>query len=345
MRHFLRWLAGLLLAPLALVVIAVAGIVLWNVFDPAPSYSSLTLDDGSQHWTLADGTQLAYRHAPAAVAGMAPPVVLVHGGPGAPAAWPPALIDALTTAGHDVYDYHQIGTGLSSRLADLSEYTVARHIADLEAVRAAIGAERVVLLGTSWGAQLIANYLARYPDRASHTIVVSPGAIWAPAYTDATRLTESGRRSQGSVVSRFPRIPLAVILSHAAGPNLASLLLPDAVMDSTYQAFVEALDMRAGCSESPETSTATLRGYGYWVNAVTTRDTSRIEDPRPALAAVGGPLLVVRGTCDYIAPAVAAEYVELFPNAQMAEVEDAGHMLASERPEELARLAVSFLAR
>ncbi|WP_317986001.1 hypothetical protein [Streptomyces sp. 5-10] len=41
-------------------------------------------------------------------------------------------------------------------------YTVARQVADLEAARRRIGANRVVLLGSSWGATLAAEYMAAH---------------------------------------------------------------------------------------------------------------------------------------------------------------------------------------
>ena len=87
-----------------------------------------------------------------------PALVLVHGGPGAYQVahftehrdW----YDRLASLGLDVYLYDQVGSGLSPRLADPRRYTVARHVADLEAIRVAIGAERMILLGDSWGATL-----------------------------------------------------------------------------------------------------------------------------------------------------------------------------------------------
>jgi pimeloyl-ACP methyl ester carboxylesterase len=77
-------------------------------------------------------------------------------------------------AGFDVYAYDQIGAGRSARLADVKAYTVARHVADLEAIRTTIGAEKIVLIGNSWGGTLAANYLAAHPEHGGQAgLVVS----------------------------------------------------------------------------------------------------------------------------------------------------------------------------
>jgi proline iminopeptidase len=51
-----------------------------------------------------------------------------------------------------------LGGGLSSRSDDIEQYTVARHVADLDAIRLVIEAERVNLVGASWGASNACTY-------------------------------------------------------------------------------------------------------------------------------------------------------------------------------------------
>ena len=72
-----------------------------------------------------------------------------------------------TRLGHDVFLYDQIGGGLSGRLDDVSEYTLERHVSDLEAIRQRIEAETVVLMGESWGAKLATHYLVAHALRGS----------------------------------------------------------------------------------------------------------------------------------------------------------------------------------
>jgi hypothetical protein len=66
-----------------------------------------------------------------------------------------------------------------------------------------------------------------------------------------------------------------------------------------FEAVVERFDMSPGCPDGRRGSGSV--GFGFWVNAVTTLDAQRAEDPRPALRDVSTPMLVLRGKCDYIA--------------------------------------------
>ena len=328
-----RWLTGSVTA----VAAAGVGFLIWGmVFGPVPASTPLPMTADVRFWQLPTGSRIAYAHAPAQGEARPSPVVLVHGGPGSPDGPRGALVRELTAGGFDVYDYHQVGAGLSGRLADVGEYTIARHVADLEAIRQAIGAERLALVGASWGGTLIANYLAAHPDRVERAVVSSPGEIWAPAGTEADRLTEAGRRDQEETIARHPQFVLAQVLLSVAGPRAASTLFPDERMDGVFESMVSDLDMRPGCASGPSSETdgeRQPRGFGFWANAATTLDAGQVPDPRPALRAAIAPVLVLRGECDYIHWNATREYRDLLPNATLLPIDDAGHTIPTHQPE------------
>ncbi|HMD25631.1 MAG TPA: alpha/beta hydrolase [Streptosporangiaceae bacterium] len=111
-------------------------------------------DDGCRLWT--------------ADAGRGAPLIVCHGGPGL---WDMfgSLADSL---GGDVrvVRWDQRGCGRSERRGP---YSVARSVADLDAVRAQLTVERVAVLGHSWGATLALRYALVHPDRVSALIYVS----------------------------------------------------------------------------------------------------------------------------------------------------------------------------
>ena len=78
-----------------------------------------------------------------------------------------------------------------------------------------------------------------------------------------------------------------------------------------------------------------------------TMDTAAVNDRIAAAAPnIGVPTLFVRGTASALTPAAeAAAFVSLIPNAEFAEVEDAGHIVAAERADEFNALLVDFLER
>ena len=48
---------------------------------------------------------------------------------------------------------------------DLTQYTTSIAVADLDDVRAALGAAQVNLVGSSYGTRAAQEYMRRYPDR------------------------------------------------------------------------------------------------------------------------------------------------------------------------------------
>jgi pimeloyl-ACP methyl ester carboxylesterase len=67
-----------------------------------------------------------------------------------------------------------------SRRADLRFYTTTDGIRDLEAVRSAIGAERINLMGVSYGTRVAQQYAMRYPQHTRTILLdsVAPNAIY-----------------------------------------------------------------------------------------------------------------------------------------------------------------------
>lgn len=327
-------------------VAMVAGASLAWVLALSPLPASEPRGGVTDWWELPDGTRLAYHHHPARGPADPIPVVLLHGGPGSSSGpSTDALGEALAATGLDVYPYDQRGAGRSSRSDDVTTYTVARHVADLEAVRERVGAPRMHLVGTSWGAQLIAAYLAAHPESIARAVMVSPGPLWSPAFREAGRLTEGGAADQAATLTGHPRFLLAHALLSVAGPGATSTLLPDESVDGALEAMVGDLDMWAGCPDrdAPDIDYGP-HAAGFWVNAMTTRDAGAGPDIRPVLRTVRAPVLVLRGECDYLAWEVTREYRDTFPEATLVPVDDAGHGLLEDQPILVHDLVARFLS-
>ncbi len=105
--------------------------------------------------------------------GDGPPLVLLHGGPGLSLeTFKPTLERAGEFA--SVIFYDQRGCGRSAPLAAGTSCTVENMVADLEGLRAALGLERMALLGHSWGAYLALCYAVAHEQRLDKLILVCP---------------------------------------------------------------------------------------------------------------------------------------------------------------------------
>ena len=114
-----------------------------------------------------------------------PVVIVVNGGPGKSHDHLRTL-EVLADRGWTVVTYDQRGTGHSDEPFPhrTRDYALPKHADDLEAVRQWTGAERIVLLGHSWGGPLILQYASQYPDHVSGLLTVGSGAVADADYAD-----------------------------------------------------------------------------------------------------------------------------------------------------------------
>ena len=324
---------------------AVAAIASTTVFRPGPVPASAATPAGVRFWNLPTGSRIAYVHAPAAGKPRPTPVVFLHGGPGTPGEGIPAAGAALAAHGFDVYAYDQLGAGRSTRLSDVTGYTVARHVADLEAIRGAIGADKIIIVGQSWGGSLAAQYLAAHPDHVAKVAFTSPGALWLPALPDGdgdpwTRLTPSQKKRYDALTSS-PRL-LAAALLLDVNPNAAHALLGDREADERFHQLGLVVKDASSC---PGAAPRTPHGnrQGFYVNQLTSKDFRGVPDPRPALRRVRTPALIMRAECDYVEWAATRDYRRTLPNSTLVMVRGAGHAIAGDQPAMYTDLLQAFL--
>ena len=104
--------------------------------------------------------------------GHGPPLVVVHGGPGASHDYLLPNLYRLASSYRLVF-VDERGSGRSPRLEDTRQYTVEKMADDVEAVRAALRLGRIALLGHSYGGVVVQAYAFKYQANLSHLILAS----------------------------------------------------------------------------------------------------------------------------------------------------------------------------
>jgi proline iminopeptidase len=94
------------------------------------------------------------------------PVVVVHGGPGGGCS--PAMRRYFDPTAYRVVLFDQRGCGRSRPHASVVANTTWDLVADMEAIRTALGIGRWIVFGGSWGATLSLIYAETHPDRAAY---------------------------------------------------------------------------------------------------------------------------------------------------------------------------------
>lgn len=270
-----------------------------------------------------DGIRLAGEQAgdPCAV-----PVILMHGGGQTRHAWAGTAL-RLAAAGYHVVSYDARGHG-DSAWSHNGDYSADALIADLRAVAQTLAAPPV-LIGASMGGM---------------TSMVALGEL-GPSFARALVLVDIAARLEPSGVARV----LDFMRAHTAG--FASL----------YDALdaVAAYNPHRPRSRDTKGLSKNLRlrdGRWYWHwdprfldHATRTQaGEALVQQERREAAArkITVPTLLVRGgSSDVVSPEGARALQELIPHAELADVAEAGHMVAGDRNDLFSDAVIDFLHR
>jgi proline iminopeptidase len=269
-----------------------------------------------------DGASLFYR-----MVGAGPDVlVMIHGGPGMDMGYMVPDFGPLAER-HRLLFYDQRGGGRSELLRDdPTLYTMARHVADLEALRRQFGFERMTLVAHSFGPAIAASYAMAHPERVARMIFLGPVPPRAGdmetryAATMESRLTPDERAELTKLEAAMvhgadPVQACRAYWAIAVKPRVARPELASRITGDFCSAGADAI--RAGMGVAGPHTEASL---GAW-------------DFRPSLAAVTAPTLIIHGEADAIPMDLVEEWTAAMPNAKLEKIPGASHFPYVERPD------------
>ena len=168
-------------------------------------------------------------------------LIALHGGPGNSSDYMLSL-EQLASAELAVVTYDQRGTGQSTE--PTNGYAMRNYIADLEAVRQAIGAESVHLLGHSWGGLVATRYATVHPQRVSSIILMGSGVL-TPEAAQAGQANKAQRvaalQEQGIIPQTISSLP-DLLPAYFSDPNFD---MPDELKNMHYSPSVEQMTWSA----------------------------------------------------------------------------------------------------
>jgi proline iminopeptidase len=265
------------------------------------------------------------------------PVVVLHGGPDFDHSYLLPELDLLARSYRLVY-YDQRGRGRSAGNVRPEDVTMRTELDDVEAVRRGTGAERVAVLGHSWGGLLALEYALRHPDRVSHLILLNT----APAsHADFLRL-------RSELAARREPADAEAMAALAAGEAFRA---GDVEADAAYHRlhFKPALHRPELVGEvvsrlrrhfTPETILL-ARAIEHRLQEQTWLRED--YDLLPRLRRLDVPALVLHGEQDFIPVEVAANVAGAIPEARLRVLPRCGHFSYLEAPEAVGREIASLL--
>jgi proline iminopeptidase len=288
--------------------------------------------EGQRFWELSTGSRIAYVRVPAESRAQEAPIIFLHGGPGVPDMEGDArYFGRLARDGFDVYVYDQVGRGRSHRL-DPRGYTLGRDVSDLEEIRAKIDAERVILIGHSYGGALAAAYAASHPKRVAKIVLSSPDDP-SPAAGGASMLFRLTTREKLGVYSLLlpPRPMLAYTLLQV-NSEAAHAFAGDAEMDARFDRVYNRTRPALHCRGEPPGPR--LHGLGFYAHYYPQSATSLPHaEFLSALTRHDIPTLVIKGRCDYLSWSSAQKYLQVLPDTRLLYLDGSGHNAYQDEPE------------
>jgi len=272
----------------------------------------------------ADGTRLAYH-----TIGTGRPLVCVPGGPMRASAYLGDFGGLSARRALVLLDLR--GTGDSEVPVDRASYRCDRQVDDIEALRVELGLDRLDLAGHSGGGTLAVLYAARYPDRVDRLVLVCPGT--RPV---GIEIEDSDRREVAELRRGEPWFADAFAAFERIWSGESTPADWEAISPFMYGRW--DADTRAAVETRPGQRNEEAAALYYAEGAL---------DPpavRSAIASLPARVLLLAGEYDAaLPPKRAAEYAELFANAELVVQPGAGHSPWLDDPERFARTVSDFL--
>ena len=261
------------------------------------------------------------------------PLLCLHGGPGMSHDYIASLGDLADE--RRVIFYDQLGCGRSDRPDDASLWTLDRSVAEVAAVREALGLERMHLFGNSWGGWLAMQYtLDRQPSLESLIISSSPPSV------------ERAVREMNELRAQLPDDVQRVLADHEARSFFECPEYTAAVM-VFYKRHLCRLE---AWPEGVEQAMGPGFGAGpyltMWGPSEFGPVTGNLDgwDITHRLAEITVPTLVTVGRHDEMRPDHMAVLADAIPNGELVVFEESSHMAFVEERRSYMRTLNSFMS-
>ena len=236
-------------------------------------------------------------------------VIVVHGGAGLPHEYFHPMLSSLSRYTRLVY-FDRRADMLSTRSV-FEPASPAELADDIDALRKALGLQRVTLFGHSFGGNIALTYALRYPNNVKRLILVGTSAV-----------VESQSEVEKRLAKTLSAEEAAAFYSNEGTSRQVS---PCEQARLRYRAL-----FRHYFHKVPDTSTLDRSVYSVYFDALA-RKQLLANDPsgfdlRSQLSRIGVPVLVVAGRHDEVTPiAQAAELAKQLPQGTLVVMNQSGH--------------------
>lgn len=330
-------------------------LLIWSLIPIKQTINQIQPRPDTKYWTLHDGYKIAYTVISGDSTNKKPAIIFLHGGPGGYIhSAIIAQMKVVAKKGYNVYLYDQIGSGLSDRLPKPKDYSFERHLTDLkEIINNQIRAEKVILIGHSFGGILATHFTAKNPKTVDKLILSSPGDLQPyrtntdGTITDMVKLYPTPKQylfkkpievfEQTEKDFLQPRIVMSMFCALAFNFKWASDKEFDDYTNTMASKFTKGMVANPK-NVKPEEGGAGGYSHGF------SNYYGNLTDVRNNLKQLSIPTLVLQGQYDQGEYSSVYEYVDLL-KGEYKFIENAGHIIWWDKPNEYTQTILTFLNR
>jgi proline iminopeptidase len=270
------------------------------------------------------------------------PIIFISGGPGG-AHVGLRSFDSLATNHHQLIYFDAFGRGKSDTAKNVSEYTLARDIEDIEGLRKALKLPKISLLGHSYGGLVAQGYAVKYGQYLSHLIL-------ADTFHSFVMWQENDDNSNHEMKTNYPEV-WAELMQWREQGGISSDAKHQEIYGKVPYGFLYAYnpDKFAARGKKPYPNAFNSKLYYQMVGKdgdfIVGSDIGTF-DFRKDLKNLKMPILIIGGRYDRVAvPWMMVKYKEYCPQAEFVLFEKSGHNPQVEEPEKEFPIINAFLAK
>ncbi|MEQ8909624.1 MAG: alpha/beta fold hydrolase [Vicingaceae bacterium] len=257
------------------------------------------------------------------------PLLIINGGPGFNSKGFEEVAKHIAEMGYQSILYDQRGTGKSVlSVLDSNHLTLDLMVQDLEALRKTLGLEDWIVLGHSFGGMLANYYATKHPDHIRAIIHSSSGGV-------DLRLLSHAQNGINQNLSLSEQDSLRYWGERYRASN-----------NPTDRRQFNRFFARAYVSDKkhvPQVAERMMQGDRQ-INRLLWANMRAIDfDTKDILWSFEKPVLILQGDSDILAPQVAEDAHELFPNSSLHFIKNCGHYGWLDNPKEYWQAIEEFL--
>ena len=256
--------------------------------------------------------------------GTGTPLLILHGGPGSRSCGDITGYSALGTD-RPVILYDQLGSGFSDRPTDITLWVLPRFVDEVTALRKALNLKEINILGSSWGAAVVAEYMiTQKPTGVKSVIFAGPLLGTARWIKDAQILLSQMPKKLQDTIHKYEDLKQYNAPAYVAAT------------DSFYARYLEHKQypaLKSPLCEGAKGFNTQVYNYMWGPTEFNCTGTLQTWTRIPDLHRITQPVLFIAGQYDEARPETMYEFQKLVKGSKVAIVPNAGHHKLQDNPE------------